>query len=108
MLAVVHIASGAIKPLRRGRRFFIWRRRIPQSLTPSLEARCRCGHTFAVHAWRTRRRWVRLVRPSIAFEDRASACEECACAAFRYRETRRLIRALRQMRILTQAPSVGD
>ncbi len=52
---VLLLASQAITPLQRGRRAFVFRRRIPRSLSPPLDTPCECGHAFANHHWRSRR-----------------------------------------------------
>lgn len=108
VLAAIGIARDSIRPLRAGRRTFVWRRRIPEAFAPDPRALCRCGHAFGAHALETRRRLFRLYRPQVPHEERASRCGECNCGSYRYANDGLVAHVLRQLRVMPQAPlSIG-
>jgi len=100
----VQLACQSVGPLRKGRRWFVFRRRVPRSLAPSLGGVCVCGHAFGQHDWWTKRRWLRLRHPRASHHDVAGRCKECECEKFQRPETSRLKLFLRHSRLLPQAP----
>jgi hypothetical protein len=104
VVATVRLACQSIALLQRGRRWFVFRRRVRRSLAPSLTAPCACGHAFGQHEWRTKRRGLRLGAWRASHHDVAGRCQECGCKKFRYADSSRLRRFLRPLRILSQAP----
>jgi hypothetical protein len=102
--SAVGLACDAIGPLRRGRKFFMFRRRVPRALAPNLGLRCECGHAFGRHAWRTRRRWLRLTKPLHSHHDVAGHCRLCGCRRLTYPDSSQAKRALRRLRLLPRAP----
>lgn len=104
VVSTVRIACQSVAPLQRGRRWFIFRRRVPRSLAPSLRAPCVCGHAFGQHEWRTKRRLLRAGNVRASHHDVAGRCRQCECEKFRSMDSSRLTRFLRRMRLLPQAP----
>lgn len=100
----VDIARQAIAPLQRGRRWFMFRPRVPESLPKDLSAPCSCGHPWGQHHWHVQRRWLRLRRPRVAYQDFAHGCKACDCQQFELDEPTGWRRRLRLLRLLPQAP----
>jgi hypothetical protein len=101
------LACRSINPLQQGRRWFIFRRRVPKALTPRLGLRCECGHAFGQHTWETKRRWLRVVHPTWSHHDIGGECRECTCKRFRYSDPNHIKATLRRMRLMGPHP-YGD
>ncbi len=96
------LACKSVGPLRRGRRFFVFRRRVAKALVPRHDLVCTCGDDFAAHEWMTKRRILRLPHAWHSHHDVGGKCLECDCARFEYAGDGK--RRKRRMRRLHLAP----
>jgi hypothetical protein len=103
---ILTLACQAIDPLQRGRRFFIFRRRLSRPLSPPLDSPCTCGHAFGDHEWRSRRRWLRFHAPRASRQDIGYGCKHCGCRRFRLDERGRLKPLIRRARLLSPVPKM--